>query len=98
MSDTTSPPTDVTIVSPAPSSLDDLVQNLAPFAEPAYADMQPPFPTVWPPPPPLPTVQLPYAGMIPWRHWIEVMAVRPYPTDPPPCPVVVSRYPGLTLY
>jgi hypothetical protein len=82
--------TQVEIVGVGPTSLD------AQMTLGVIAGAQPPFPTVWPPPPPLPTVQLPAAGRIPWRQWIENMAVRPYPTDPPPGPSVVSRYPGLT--
>jgi hypothetical protein len=84
--------TPVEIVGTGPTSLDGQFQSLGVVP----AAQQPNFPTVWPPLPPLPVVQLGSAGMIPWRQWIENMAVRPYPTDPPPCPVVVSRYPGLT--
>jgi hypothetical protein len=84
--------TQVEIVGVGPTTLDAEFNTLGVI----IAGTQPNFPTVWPPPPPLPTVQLPAAGRIPWRQWVENMAVRPYPTDPPPGPSVVSRYPGLT--
>lgn len=82
----------VTITGYTPNTFDEnMITDIGPLA----AGDQPPFPTVWPPSPP-PAPSYPSAGMIPWRKWVETMAVRPYVTDPPPCPVVVSRYPGLT--
>lgn len=56
----------------------------------AFATLQPSWPTVWPPvaPPPPQTS----AGIVPYRRWIGRLATRPYLTDPPPCPVVVSYY------
>jgi hypothetical protein len=57
----------------------------------SWALQQAPWPTVWPPSPaPYPPSTGP--GVVPWRMWNRVMAVRPYITDPPPCPVVVSYY------
>lgn len=102
MSGTVIPTQPVTIVSPEPSSIDfnplagGLTQNLAPFASMGWSGQQPIFPTSWPPTP-VPGYQLPFAGAsIPWKQWVQVLAVLPFVTDPPPCPVVVSRYPGLT--
>lgn len=55
-----------------------------------WASDQPAWPTVWPPttPPPPQT----NAGVVPWKMWLGRLATRPYLTDPPPCPVVVSYY------
>jgi hypothetical protein len=79
----------VVVASEGPTSLDAQVQNLV-FA----AGVQPPWPTVWPPVAPPSPMSGP--GMVPYQQWVQTMAVRPYVTDPPPTPVVVSRYPGLT--
>lgn len=89
--------TEIVPVGLVPSSLDGQFTVLAPVPGTGWAGQQPPFPTVWPPPPPAPGPSLAWAGsVIPWKQWIQAMAVRPFVTDPPPCPVVVSRYPGLT--
>lgn len=85
----------VAIVGINPSSLDSQFQYFAPVPTVGWAVQQPLWPTIWPPPPPPPPPMLDYAGQVPWKYWIENLAVRPYVTDPPPCPVVVSRYPGL---
>lgn len=88
------PDTTVAIVGITPSSLDLQFQNLAPVPGTGWAGQQAVFPPVIPQ---VPAYQLPYAGAtILFRKWINNWAVLPFPTDPPPCPVVVSRYPGLT--
>lgn len=56
----------------------------------AFATLQGPWPTIWPPTPAPPPQTS--AGVVPWRRYIRNLAVRPYLTDPPPCPVVVSYY------
>lgn len=89
----TGPTQPVTITGYTPNTFD---ENSITTIGPLAAGDQPPFPTPWPPNPPAPSPSMASAGQIPWKQWVEVLAVRPYVTDPPPCPVVVSRYPGLT--
>lgn len=79
-----SPPTPTTLITGLGAAPGSMSPNLA------WATMQGPWPTVWPPSPPPPYQTA--AGVVPWTRYIRNLAVRPYLTDPPPCPVVVSYY------
>jgi len=57
-----------------------------------WAWQQPRWPTLWPPPWPVKPQPTLDGGFVPWLQWIENLATRPFATDPPPCPVVVSYY------